>query len=416
MIGALLILALVPGQASTPVDRPAIQTFVAVPAPEQPALERPSAASSPTPTSTPDRWMLMKALQGTWPGSVLDESRLQVSGWVDLGATFGTASSNNLPLTFNYRDNTFSLQQNWVRIERSALTTGTNEPTLGFRSDWILPGTDYQFTVARGLLSDQLTAKNGTPRTYGIDPVQFYAEAYFPTVSRGLDVKVGRVEAPFGVESIAAPDNAQFSHSYTFEYNPFTQTGILATLKLTPAWSVQAGLVLGSDVFFDGGDLTFVGQADWTPPGGRDSAVLSVIFGSGRFNQARQLNNVNLVDLVLTHRFSSVLTSRLEALGGWETNVPGIGTANWLGVGSYLTCDFTPHLSGTTRLEFFDDPQGQRTGFRGLYWALTAGLNIHPRRDLVIRPELRCDGNDESRPFQDKRGLFTVAVDVILRW
>jgi hypothetical protein len=358
----------------------------------------------------------MKALQGTWPGYLLDGSRTQMFGWVDLGLTAGTAPSNNLPLVFNYRDNTFSLQQNWVCIERPVVTSGTTEPTFGFRSDWILPGTDYRFTVARGLLSNQLTASNGQPNTYGIDPVQFYAQAYFPTLGQGLDVKVGRFYAPFGVESIASPDNTLFSHSYTFQYNPFTQTGILATLKLTPAWTVQAGLVLGSDVFFDGGDLTFIGQIEWARPDGRDSATLSVVLGSGRFNQDRQLNNVNLVDLVVTHKFNGRLAFSAELLGGCETNLPTIGTATWLGIVNYLTCDFTPRLSGTTRLEFWDDPQGQRTGFRGLYTTLTGGLNFHPRTALVFRPELRYDCNDETRPFQGKRALFTAAMDVILRW
>ncbi len=75
------------------------------------------------------------------------------------------------------------------------LARGTNDPTISFRADLILPGTDYRYTVAKGLLSDQSTAKNGTPLTYGIDPVQFYAEAYFPTIGRGLDVKIGKFYA-----------------------------------------------------------------------------------------------------------------------------------------------------------------------------------------------------------------------------
>jgi hypothetical protein len=35
---------------------------------------------------------------------------------------------------------------------------------------------------------------------------------------------------------------------------------------------------------------------------------------------------------------------------------------------------------------------------------------------IVLRPELRYDYNAESRPFEDKHGLFTAAMDVILRW
>ena len=38
------------------------------------------------------------------------------------------------------------------------------------------------------------------------------------------------------------------------------------------------------------------------------------------------------------------------------------------------------------------------------------------RQDLIIRPEMRYDLNSESRPFEDRHGLFTAATDVILRW
>ena len=77
---------------------------------------------------------------------------------------------------------------------------------------------------------------------------------------------------------------------------------------------------------------------------------------------------------------------------------------------------FTPRLSGTTRLEFFDDAQGQRTGFAGLYTDFTVGLSFKPRKSIIIRPELRYDYNEESRPFENHHGLFTAATDLILRW
>jgi hypothetical protein len=101
---------------------------------------------------------------------------------------------------------------------------------------------------------------------------------------------------------------------------------------------------------------------------------------------------------------------------GYTTHVPEIGTAHWFGVLDYLTYTFTPRLNGTTRLEFFDDEQGQRTGFPGLYTALTLGLSFRPYKSILFRPEVRYDYNDESRPFEGKHGLFTATSDVILRW
>jgi hypothetical protein len=413
LLPLFLSVVLFGGQAQTqPTEQPE-----AIPTADQPALDRPSAANPSASPPPSDRWLLMKELQGTWYGAVLDESRTAVYGWVDVGATFGTAGSNNLPLGFNYRDNNVSVQQDWVRIERTVVSSGTSEPTFGFRSDTILAGTDYRFTTARGLFSRQLSSDNGQPDIYGIDPVQFYAEAYFPTVASGLDVRVGRFYAQYGVESIEAPGNALFSHAYTFLDNPFTQTGILSTTQLTPVWSFQAGLVLGEDVFFSPGqEPTFIGNVKWGSPDGRDSLTLSTILDSARFDQRHHLNNLDILDLVITHKLNGRLTYSFESLAGYQTDIPEVGTTTWLGVVNYLTVDMTREVSATTRLEFWNDPEGQRTGFRGLYTAFTAGLNYHPWKAVVFRPEIRYDYNDESRPFEGQHGLFTAAADFILRW
>jgi len=359
----------------------------------------------------------MKSLQGTYPGWLLDGSRMQVTGWTDMSFTASSDSRSNLPMGFNYRANEFLLQQNWVRFERSVVTSGTTEPTWGFRSDWILPGSDYIFTLPRGIFNGQLTADNGSPNLYGIDPIQFYLEAYFPTIGRGLDVKFGRVFCQYGVEANDAVSNALASHAYTFIYDPFTHTGVMSTLKITDAWSVQAGVMLGSDIFINPADnLTGMGSVKWAPPTGRDSVLFSVIVGNGRFDQVHNFHNPEIFDLVYTHKVNSRLTYNFESLYGFTTNVPNTGFANWFGILNYLTRDFAPRLSGTSRLEFFDDAQGQRTGFEGLYVAVTTGLSFKPRKDVIFRPEIRYDYNVDSRPFEGKHGLFTATADLILRW
>jgi hypothetical protein len=176
-------------------------------------------------------------------------------------------------------------------------------------------------------------------------------------------------------------------------------------------------MCLGSDVFIDPADNpTFLGSIKWVRPDQRDSAQFSVILGSGRFDQTHNFINPEVFDLVYTHTFNPRLRYSFNGLFGFSTNVPNIGTAEWFGLVKYFTYDFTPRLSGTTRLEFFDDIQGQRTGFPGLYTAWTAGVSIRARRDIIIRPEIRYDYNGESRPFENKHGLFTASADVILRW
>jgi hypothetical protein len=370
----------------------------------------PEEGEATPPPPRPQRWFLMENLQGTYYGWLLDGNRLQLSGWTDMSYTASSVAPENLPLGFNYKANQFLLQQNWLRFERLVDPSSTT-PTWGFRCDTILPGSDYRFTVARGLFDGQL------PALYGIDPIQFYGELYLPEVGRGLDLKFGRFFAQYGVEANDAVSNALSSHAYTFIYDPFTHTGLLATLKLTDVWAVQGGVVLGSDVFIDpAANPTYLGSVRWTEPGGRNSALFSVILGNGRFDQKHEFHNPEVFDLVYTHIIDARLNYALETLYGFTTNVPDIGFANWLGVVHYLTYAFTPRVSGTVRLEFFNDAQGQRTGFEGLYTAVTAGMTFKPAPAVIFRPEVRYDFNSDSRPFENQRGLFTANMDVILRW
>ncbi len=359
----------------------------------------------------------MKTLQGTWPGWLLDTERMQLSGWTEGSFTGSTDRQNQLPMGFNFLANQFLLQQNWVRFERSVVTSGTTTPTFGFRTDWILPGSDYRFTLPRGIFNSQLTAEHGDPALYGIDPVQFYGEGYFPTIGRGLDIKVGRYFAIYGVETIDAVSNVLASHAYSFIYNPFTYTGILSTLQVNSTWTVQAGLATGNDVFIDpAANPTFIGSARWTRPDQNESVLFNVILDKGQFDQARNFHNPEVFDVVYTRKLLSRLNYTVEGIFGFTTRVPDIGTAEWAGLVHYFTYDFTSRLSGTVRLEFFDDFQGQRTQFKGLYTDLTGGVNIRLRKDIIFRPEVRGDYNPESRPFEGNHGLLTATADVIVRW
>jgi hypothetical protein len=78
-----------------------------------PVPEAPAPRAAP-PATAPDRWLLMKELQGTWEGSVLDSERMQVTGWIEASTNASSAVHSNGPLGFDYRANEFLLQQNWV--------------------------------------------------------------------------------------------------------------------------------------------------------------------------------------------------------------------------------------------------------------------------------------------------------------
>jgi hypothetical protein len=323
------------------------------------------------------------------------------------------------------------------------VTTDT-EPSWGFLVD-IFYGSDYRFTVSRGLLDDQLTARHGLPAFYGVDPIQFYLEGYVPTIGRGLDVKVGRFYTPFGLENADAPSNPLVSHSYINAESPLDNTGVLFTQNLTPEWQAQAGLVLGSDIFVDRADeATFVGSSQWTQPlAGRglspNVVKFAVTLGSAWFNVRDSFNHFDTFDLTWIHPLNSRLLYQVEMLYEFEYNVPDVTDTsrerkrnfnNFGGAAQYLIYTFTPRLSGTARLELLDAPQGfvARTNpdgsafLPGLYTDVTVGLAFKARQQpsgagaLEIRPELRFDDNSESRAFEGHYQLYTAALSFILRW
>jgi hypothetical protein len=238
-----------------------------------------------------------------------------------------------------------------------------------------------------------------------------------PQVGRGLDVKVGRFFAQFGAESIDPTQNALASRSYSFIYDPFTHTGLLTTLKLDDAWSVQNGVVTGSDMVFDPGlNTTYLGSVKWAPPDGRDSVLFAVVVGKGRYDAEHAFNNPEVFDVVYTHKLDDRSTYTLDALYSFQTDFPDRGFVNDWAVVQYVTRQFCPELGATARLEFFGDPQGWKTGFEGTYVAVTAGVQYRPIKDVILRPELRYDYNTGSRPFEGKPGLFTAGFDLIVRW
>ena len=359
--------------------------------------------------------VVMQSLGPTFLGRILRASRITVSGWFDISATASSAQHDNTPLSFNYRANEFLLQQAWLRIDRPVDRKGT-EVSWGFRSDWLF-GSDYRYTLARGIFNSQLTTDHGKPATYGVDPIQFYVEAYFPRFLRGLEVKLGRFSMIHGVEMNEAPMNLLASHNYDYPADPFTHTGLLATAHLTGQWTLQAGITTGSDVFLGpAAAVTFIGGLRWIGANQRTSLACFAIVGPGRYNQAENFDNRQLFDVVLFRQFTRKLTYLAEGAFGFQDGVPDIGTAIWYGLVQYVTYAFTNKLRGTFRLEFFNDVAGQRTGFSGLYTGITAGVGYRPTHGLVFRPEVRFDTQNRALPFENKPSLFTATLDAIARF
>ena len=132
-----------------------------------------------------------------WLGGADNKNRIRIFGWVDVGGDLSTSKNSNAPTAYDLVPNRVELDQVILRFERDPNTVQQDKVDWGFMFDNIY-GTDYRYTIAKGIFSDQLLKYN---HLYGYDPAQFYGLLYIPKVAEGMLIKVGRFISPSDIEA-----------------------------------------------------------------------------------------------------------------------------------------------------------------------------------------------------------------------
>lgn len=400
--------------------------------PVKPAAPAPAAPAVPAPTlnlpstATPcdkgecdeeqkadEKFFLEKLLATTSVGKTLGDNGWRIYGWTQGSYNASSASRSNLPVPFIDRANEFSLNQNWLHVEKT-IDTSKSELQWGLVADGILPGTDYRTTVSRGLFDGQVA--NGT--LYGFDLFQAYADIYLPNFGgNGTTFRFGKFATHCEYEVVQAIGNPFISRSYLFQYNPFTHTGVNAITQLNDDWTWSNGLVLGNDNFIDPtARLTYLGQLKWAPKDSKTTVMFGTSVTNPRFDPVENFNYYNVYNLQLTHKLCDNFNYIADASFSHMDNVPGVGSTNWYGLVNYFLYDHTDKLQSKVRLEAFNDTHGIRTGAQGLYTAATYGVTWKATDYLWFMPEVRYDYAAGGRPFEGDNDLFTAAIGAILRW
>jgi hypothetical protein len=381
---------------------------------------------------------LMRAIYGGGNGDWWRRTGVDIYGWVNGGFNISTSHASNAPAAYYIRPNGAELDQVALYIERVPNTVQTDHVDWGFRVT-NLYGLDYRFTTVKGVFSQQLLQQNNF---YGYDPVMVYADVYIPFLAQGLNLRVGRYISLPDVEAQLAPDNYTYSHSLLYTYDAYTQTGLNATLLLSPHWMLQAGLSAGNDVVPGVADAqpTLNACVRWTSGSGNDNLYPCLnSLNHGKY----AYNNVQSLYLTWYHKFSSVVHMDVESWYMWERDVPNVAgnvgnppptetNANgaycdpgqrtclapeWAIV-DYVEREFSPRDYLSIRNEYFDDERGQRTGYKTRYTEHLVGWGHWIGSTITIRPELRFE-RAYDRPAYDngtKQNQLIVAADVILKY
>jgi Putative beta-barrel porin-2, OmpL-like. bbp2 len=458
----LLIAFTLPSSAQTPdAPQPAIQPFVASladfykqdwhPDPNAPSSTPAPRRGLPQPLDSPpfpsadwsyggsptlgepdaNSYPLMTAVDG-------NRSRTKLYGWFDTSVNGSTSTHRNSPEANDLDSNRFELNQAVLYFERLPNTVQRDHIDIGFHLT-ALYGTDYRYTTDKGYFYSQLVPDG---HQYGFDPALEYVDIYFPHVAQGMDLRVGRFISIPGIEAQLSPNNYVFSHSLLYSVDPFTDTGALATIQLTPQWLLQLGLTASHDV------------APWTPDA-KPSADVCISYATLSVNDnlyacangindgLYAFNNLQQYDATWYHKLSKTVHIASEAYVMYQRNVPAVdpvtvpaiapeaGTdgafchagqlrclaPEWA-IDTYLNKELSAHRYLTFREDFLDDKKGQRTGVQTRYFEETVAFNQWIGSTIQFRPEVRFD-HAWDRPAYDNgthKNQFTAAADFIFHF
>jgi hypothetical protein len=366
------------------------------------------------------------------------KSRTKLYGWFDLTVNGSTSAHRNSPEANDLYSNRFELNQAVLYLERLPDSVQRGHIDVGYHLT-ALYGTDYRYTTDKGYFSSQLLAHN---HQYGFDPALEYVDVYFPHVAQGMNLRVGRFISIPGIEAQLSPNNYVFSHSLLYSVDPFTDTGVLATIQISQQWLVQLGLTASHDVALWTADAKPSADVcvSYTT---RSVADNFYVCANGINDGVYAFNNLQQYDATWYHKLSKTVHIATEAYVMYERNVPAvdpvtvaaitpeIGTngafchvgqvrclaPEWA-IDNYINKELSPHRYISLRTDFLDDKKGQRTGYQTRYFEDTFSFNQWIGSTIQFRPEVRFDHAWDHAAYDNgtHRNQFTAAADLILHF
>jgi len=394
-----------------------------------------SVGGSPT-IGAPDTqsYMLMQAVNGS-------KSRTKVYGWLNGGFDVSTSNRGdgaNSPAAYYYNPNRIIPDQEVLYIERLPDTVQTDHVDWGFRIAQLW-GQDYRYTTSKGVFSQQLLLEN---HEYGYDPVMYYVDIYLPHIAKGTNIRMGRYISLPDIEAQLAPNNYTYSHSLLYTIDPYTQTGIVLTFKLSDHWLVQTGISDGNDVALWTPDAKPTGTAfvDYTWKKGGDALYTCAnAFNSGKY----KYNNLQSYYETWYHKINAKWHTDTETWYMYERDVPNIAgnVANPVtpeigangafcsagertcfapeaAITNYVEYEIDTHNYLSIRNEFVDDLKGQRTGYKTKYSEHLISYGHWIGSTILFRPELRLEHSYDLAAYDKgtKQTQFIAAGDVTVHF
>jgi hypothetical protein len=277
---------------------------------------------------------------------------------------------------------------------------------------------------------------------------------------------VGRFISLPDIEAQLAPNNYMYSHSLTYTFDNYTNTGVQFTLAATKNIFVQFGVSAGSDTSIGNTgesvvnpfpNVLYPGKTFLKDPGAKPSYTGCLRLQSNSANDNIYVcadainngvwgyNNLQWLGVTYYHKFNDQWHVALESYNLYEKNVPNISnpivqtiaanggapfsTPTFARNGpsmaqchdiSSLKCtataqsalmylNYSPdHLNNVSfRAEYYDDMQGQRTGVKTRYAEVGLGWQHWLSPQIELRPEVTYYSSLDAPAFNGnaQRGI-----------
>jgi hypothetical protein len=244
-----------------------------------------------------------------------------------------------------------------------------------------------------------------------------------------------------------------YTHSMTYTFDNYTNTGLMTTTQLNRNWILQLGVTAGTDSMpwngrnDPGVQPSFTGCLRWNSNSSNDS-----VYGcaNGINNGTWGYNNLQQFVMTYYHKFNERLHVSWETLymfqrgvanltqtGGSYANTPFANiqrnapnqavcndaqaqtcrSQSWGSV-AYLNYRVNDNNNISLRGEYYDDMNGQRTGTRTRYANLAIGLQHFITPSIIFRPEIGTYNSLDRRAFdsQSRRSSVIAAADIVFRF
>jgi hypothetical protein len=257
-----------------------------------------------------------------------------------------------------------------------------------------------------------------------------------------MNIRIGRYISLPDIEAQLAPDNYTYSHSLLYTVDPYTQTGILATVKLNNHWLIQLGLSGGNDVALWTTDAkpTLTACVSYSWINGNDNIYPCA---NGINDGKYAYNNIQMFVNTWYHIFNKSTHMATEAYYMYEKAVPNVAgnVSNLLptetganeaflrsrpidllrsrmGAVNYIEHQFSCKDYISIRNEFLDDHRGQRTGYMTHYSENLIGYGHWIGTTVLQRPELRFEHAYDLPAYDNghKKNQLVFAADVIFHF